>query len=116
MLHCNSSQAAGYNLCELPPYVMEREILYCLEQTDSVRSESLVELIRFIRMAIPNAPSHCCTGQESVYRMQLLHAVSNYLDRLATPVQKGHSNINAHFIICIKCDSSISVAFTVPVS
>jgi hypothetical protein len=89
---------------------------YCLERTDSVRSECLAELIRFIRKAIPSAPSHCCTGQESVHRMQLLHAVSNSLDRLATPVQKGNSNIKEHFITCIMCDSSISDAFTVPVS
>jgi hypothetical protein len=39
---------------------------YCLERTDSVRSECLAELIRFIRKAIPNAPSQGCTGQESV--------------------------------------------------
>jgi hypothetical protein len=38
---------------------------YCLERTDSVRSESLAELIRLFRKAIPNAPSQCCTGQES---------------------------------------------------
>jgi hypothetical protein len=64
--HCNLSQAAGYNQCELPPYVMERKLLYFLERSDSVRSECFAELISFIRKAIPNAPSQCCTGQESV--------------------------------------------------
>jgi hypothetical protein len=44
--------------------------------------------------------------------MQLLHAVSNYLDILAAPVQKGKSNIKAHSITRIKCDGSISVAFS----
>jgi folylpolyglutamate synthase/dihydropteroate synthase len=38
---------------------------YCLDRTDPVRLECLAELIRFIRRAIPNAPSQCCTGQES---------------------------------------------------
>jgi hypothetical protein len=54
--------------------------------------------------------------RNQLHRMQLLHAVSNYLDRLATLVQKGNSNIKGHFITRIKCDSSISVAFTMPVS
>jgi hypothetical protein len=91
---------------------------YCLERTDSVRSECLAELVRLIRKAIPNAPSQCRTGQESVASdapPSLLHAIYNYLDRLATPVVKGNSNIKAHFITRIKCDSSISVAVTVPV-
>jgi hypothetical protein len=53
--------------------------------------------------------------RNQLHRMQLLHAVLNYLDILATRVQKGNSYINAHFITRIKCDSSISVAFTVHV-
>jgi hypothetical protein len=54
--------------------------------------------------------------RNQLHRLQLLHAVSNFLDRLATPVQKGNFNIKAHFTTRIKCDSSISVVFTVPVS
>jgi hypothetical protein len=50
--HCNPRQAASYNLCELSHYVMARELLH--------------RTIRLIRKAIPNAPSQCSTGQESV--------------------------------------------------
>jgi hypothetical protein len=52
LLSLQSKEAAGYNLCELPSYVMERELLH--------------RTIRLIRKAIPNAPSHCCTGQALV--------------------------------------------------
>jgi hypothetical protein len=48
--------------------------------------------------------------RNQLLRIQLLHAVSNNLDRLEAPVQKGNSDIKAHFITSIKCDSSISVA------
>jgi hypothetical protein len=49
--------------------------------------------------------------RNQLLRMQLLYAVSNFLDRLAAPVQNGNSDIQAHFTTSIKCDSSISVAF-----
>jgi hypothetical protein len=69
---------------------------YCLERTDSVRSECLAELIRFIRKAIPNTPSQCCAGQESV-ASDAAAACCIELLGLATLVQKGNSNIKAHY-------------------
>jgi hypothetical protein len=50
--------------------------------------------------------------RNQLHRVQLLHAVSNYQDILAAPVQKGNSDIKVHSISRMKCDSSISVAFS----
>jgi hypothetical protein len=87
---------------------------YCLERTDSVSSECLAELIRLIRPFRMHRVS-VAPVRNQLHRMQLLHAASNYLNKLAIPVQKGSFNIKAHFITRNKCDSSISVAFRVPV-
>jgi hypothetical protein len=50
--------------------------------------------------------------RNQLYRMLLLHAVSNHLSRLAAPAQKGNSNIKALFLTSMKCDSCTAVAFS----
>jgi hypothetical protein len=50
--------------------------------------------------------------RNQLYRMLLLHAVSNHVSRLAAPAQKGNSNLKALFLTSIKCVSCTAVAFS----
>jgi hypothetical protein len=69
--HCNLSQAAGYNLCELPPYLMERELLLRTNRfgafgmpcwTDLIHSESHSECTESLlhRSGISCIGCSCC--------------------------------------------------------